>query len=104
MLQDGTAALPARPGQPTRDQRLTGCCGSRAGRQGKAAVCQMQHVVGGGSRNTHPRFSLMKPEPSRSARCGAGKPVSHPHIQVWLFLDAIGQVMFTEEVKMEQNT
>lgn len=40
---------------------------------------------GGGSRNTQPRFSLMKPEPPHSARWGAGKPVSHHHIQVWRF-------------------
>lgn len=44
----------ARPGQPTRDQLGAGCCGSRAGRQGKTAVCQMQHVVGEGAAKHSP--------------------------------------------------
>lgn len=37
-----------RTAQPTSAQLGIGCCGSGAGCQGKTAVCQMQHMVGGG--------------------------------------------------------
>lgn len=41
MLEDGSQAIAAL--------HDAGCCGSGAGRRGKTAVCEMQHVLGEGT-------------------------------------------------------